>query len=201
LRDHGRIGQAGERAAFIRPDVLAQLGEAAEMRLVDHGFRPRHVGRAIIAPIERVVGHHGLGHAGGAVAPVERQIGARRLRAIAVQCIGPVQTPDEPGCIGIEQQLVWIEAMTALRVVWTVGAIAVDRAGFGIWQIAVPDLIGVFGHGETRDFAPAGRIEQAQIDPLGMGGEDREICSEAVPCGTQRIRLAGQQVGGNMAHG
>ena len=87
--------------------------------------------------------------------------------------------------------------MTALRVVWTVGAIAVDRAGFGIWQIAVPDLVGVFGHGETGDFAPAGRIEQAQIDPLGMGGEDGEIGSEAVPCGTERIRLAGQQIGGS----
>ena len=109
------IGQRGEGAALIGANVMAQHGHAAQMRLVDDGARPRNVGRTIVAPVEDVVGHDGLQHARRAVAPIVREIGPRRIDAIAEQRIGPAQRSGEPPRIRIEQQLVRIEAVSVLR--------------------------------------------------------------------------------------
>ena len=123
---------------------VAQHAEAAHMGFVDDGVGPRHGGRAIVGPVEAVVGHHRLQHARRAVAPVEGKVGARRVHAIAEQRIGRAQLAGQAPRIGIEQQLVMVEAMAVLRLVGAIGAIAVDQAGARIGQIAVPDLVGAF---------------------------------------------------------
>ena len=55
--------------------------------------------------------------------------------------------------IGVEQQLVRIEAMALLRLVRPVHAVAVDRAGPRVRQIAVPDLVGVLGQLDAFELA------------------------------------------------
>ena len=109
------VRQRGEGAALVGPQVVAQHGEAAHMRLVDDGLGPRDVGRPVVAPVERVVAHHRLRHARGAVAAVVGEIGARRIDAIAEQRIRPAQRPGELPRVGVEQQLVRIEAVALLR--------------------------------------------------------------------------------------
>src|SRR4029077_11032833 len=74
------------------------------------------------------------------------------------------------------------------------------QSGARIGQIAVPDLVGAFRHLEALDLAPSRRIEQAELEPGGVGGKDGEIGAEAVPGGAQRKRHAGQQSIGPAHH-
>ena len=90
-------------------------------------------------------------------------------------------------CIGIKQQLVGIEPVSGLWRVGPVHAIAVDGAGPRIRQIAVPDLVGIFGQLDTVELVAAGRIKQAQLDLGCVCGEQREVDTQSVPGGAQRM--------------
>ncbi len=83
--------------------------------------------------------------------------------------------------IGIEQQLVGVEAMPGLGLVGAVDAVAVELAGADIGHIAVEDLVGIFGQRDPLDLLLAVVVEQAELDLGGVGGEDREIGALAVP--------------------
>ena len=181
-------------SAFVGADVLAQLGQSAHMGFVDHRIRPRHVGWAIIAPVKAVVGDNCLEHARGAVATIEGEIGARRVHPVPEQCIRPAQRPGDLAGIGVEQQLVRVETMTLLRRIRAMRAIAVNEPGVRIGKIAVPNLIGVFRQHELCDLAAAGRIEQAEIDALGAGGEHGKVHAQPVPGGAKRVRRAADEL-------
>jgi hypothetical protein len=74
-----------------------------------------------------------------------------------------------------------IEAVPVLRIVGSVSAIAVEQPGTRIRQIAVPHFIGALRQREGLNLPLAGRIEQAKVDALRVGGKHREIGAEAVP--------------------
>lgn len=76
----------------------------------------------------------------------------------------------------IEEQLVRIAHPALDRVPRSVDPVAVVLPGVNTWHIAVPDVAVDLGEGDPR-FIP-GRIEQAEIDPLGDLREEGEI----VPC-------------------
>lgn len=183
MLDEDRIGQGRKGAALGRQQIVAQHRCAAHVHLVDHRARPRRVGPHIVAPVERLVRHHGLGAGGCAVAPVERQIGAGGVQAIAEQRIGPAQRAHQAAGIGVEQQLVRIEAVAAIRLPRAVGTVAVDQARFHAGQVAVPDFIGALRQWQARQLLAAGGVEQAEIDAGGVGREDGEIDAQAVPLG------------------
>src|SRR5215471_19908079 len=86
-----------------------------------------------------------------------------------------------------------VETMTMLRLVGPDGAIAVDQAGAGVGQIAVPHLVGAFRQRKAGDLAATRRIEQAKVDAGGVGGEHREIYAKPVPGRAQRVGCARQQ--------
>ncbi|CFM33239.1 Uncharacterised protein [Bordetella pertussis] len=200
--DEAGVGQGGAGAADGFAQVAAQHGHAAHVRFVDDRVRPRRGGAPRCAPVERRLGHHGFGHAGGAVAPVHAEVGARVLHAVAEQRVRPAQRAGQGGGVRVEQQLVRIEAMAGARVVRTVGAIAVDQARLRVGQVAVPHLVGAFGHGQARQLLAAARVEQAKLDARGVGREHGEIHAQAVAGGAQRGGQAGQQsVGQRRIHG
>ena len=116
------------------------------------------------------------------------------MNAIAKQRVGPTQRAGEAPRIGVEQKLVRIETMTVLRIIGSVGTVAVNQTKARIGEIAVPDLVGAFRQIEARDFAPAGRIEQTKLDSLGMRREDRKIGAESVPGGAKWIGRAAIQL-------
>ena len=97
-----------------------------------------------------------------------------------------------PG-IGIDQQLVGIEAMAGGGLVGPVHPIAVDRARPRIGQIAVPDFVGVLRQGDAFDLAPAALLEQAELDLAGVGREQREVDAEPVPYRAEGIGQAFRQ--------
>src|SRR5690348_8313792 len=102
--------------------------------------------------------------------------------------------------IRIQQQLVMVEAMATLGVIRTMGAIAVKQPSRRVGQIAVPDLIGVFGHPEPGYLMPPRGLEQTKVDMLSVGREHCEVDAKPVPCRTKRIGAAGLQPIGRMPH-
>jgi len=120
----------------------------------------------------------------------EGEIGAGGIHPVAKQRVRPAQLADETPGVGVEHQLVIVKTMAVLRFVGTADAIAVDQPGLGVGEVAVPDLVCAFGQRNAIGLTPPGRVEQAQIDLLGMRGEHCEISSQAVPSGAQRIGRA-----------
>ena len=190
--DHPRIGEAGERAADLLRQVRMQRRHSLDMRLVDYGLGPVAPGPDILAPCESRIDHHTFRHHEGAVAAVDGQILAPRSDAIAETGIVPANIADERLGVGVDQQLVRIEAMAARRVIGTVHAVAVKLTGPDIRQVAVPDLMGLFRQIDTLGFAPALRVEQAELDAGRVGGKQRKVDAFSVPCRPQRIGQAGE---------
>ena len=126
------------------------------------------------------IDHHAFRHEGRAVALVEGQV-VHRLHRVAEDRGIPVQLAGMGAGVGIEQQLVGIEAVPRVRLVGAVDAVAVDGAGPDLGQVAVPDLVGVFGQLDALDLLVAGAVEQADLDLGGVGREEREIGALAVP--------------------
>jgi hypothetical protein len=91
-------------------------------------------------------------------------------------------------CIRIEQQLVRIEAVARLRLVGTVHAVAVIGSRVGIRQIAVKDLIRVFGQLDACLLTLAARIEETDLDLGRVLREQREVRALTVPGRPHRMR-------------
>ena len=102
------------------------------------------------SPQSNVVRRHDrLGHERRAVASIEAQIGVLTARRVAEQRLVPSHRAGQRLGIGIEQQLVGIEAMAVLRLIGPVDAIAVDQSRRGAREIAVPHLVDMAGHRQS----------------------------------------------------
>ncbi|MGY4481780.1 hypothetical protein ACVWWR_000971 [Bradyrhizobium sp. LM3.2] len=153
-----------------------------DVSLVDDGIFPGDVGPDLAAaPVEGLVDHDALRHAARVVAPVEGEIFTRASGAIGEMRVTPDQPPGKPLGIGVEQQLVGVEAMPLLGLVGAMHAITVELAGRNVVEIAVPDVLGALRQFDALEFAAALRVEQAQLDLLRVGGEQREIGAASVP--------------------
>ncbi len=110
--DEARVGQRRGGAAQRLAQVLALHRDAAQVGLVDDAVGPGGARRLAVAPVEwQVLDHHGLGHGRRAVAPVQGQVGAGVVQAVAEQRIAPVDRTGELAGVGVQQQLVRVEAV------------------------------------------------------------------------------------------
>jgi hypothetical protein len=75
--------------------------------------------------------------------------------------VGPAQRPGHQAGVRVEQQFVRVEPIAALRRVRTVHAVAVELAGPGFGQIAMPDEVGAFAYVDPRYLPPTLGVEQA----------------------------------------
>ena len=164
------------------------------MRLIDDGVFPGNVGTYLApSPVEGLVDDYRLRHAARVVAPVEREVLARAAGAIGEMRIAPYQASGKPPGIGIEQQLVGVEAVAVLRLIGSVNAIAIELPGRYVVEVAVPDIFAALGQFDAFEFAAALIVEQAELDLFRIGGKQREIGSPAVPaCTEARGRSGGQ---------
>src|ERR1700676_2326222 len=101
------------------------FGEAADMQLGDDGLFPGRLRTAVLTPGERRVDDPAFRHEPGVVAAVEREVAAGAADAVAEMRVGPAERTVQRLGVGIEQELVGIEAMAAAGVVGAVDAIAV----------------------------------------------------------------------------
>src|SRR5262249_51185846 len=105
--------------------------------------------------------------------------------------IGPDEMSSEPLAVGIDQQLVGIEAMAGVGLVGPVHAIAVELTGPDVGEIDVPHVLAALGHRYAPLLAPPGAVEQAELDLSGVRREQRKGGAAAVPGGAERIGCAG----------
>ena len=117
--------------------------------------------------------------------------GSRRCASVssAARRRAPWHRDRAAACSGLKR---WPRA----RIVGAVDAIAVERAGPRVRQVAVPDLVGVFRQHDAVDLALARGVEQAELDLFGVRREQREVDALAVPGGAERIGLPGQPATG-----
>ncbi len=191
--DHGRRAQPAIGAAQLRGYVLAQLRQALDVGLVDDGVFPGNVRPRLATVHEGLVDHDGLQHAPRIVAAVEGQILARAADAEAEMRIAPHQPPGKPPRIGVEQQLVRIEAVAALRRIGTMDAVAVELPGRDVVEIAVPDVLGALRQLDALQLAAPLGVEQAELDLFRIRREQGKVSAAAVPICTKAGRRSGSQ--------
>ena len=110
LRGEGLIA-----AAQCAGHLLPKTGEPLGVGLVDDGLRPGGV-RPFVGRYRRGGGrHHAFRHCRRAVHPREREVALRRCGIVAETGVTEVKSPLQGTGIGVEQQLVGVEAVTALR--------------------------------------------------------------------------------------
>src|SRR4051794_19862225 len=122
------------------------------------------------------------------VAPVKGKVHAGIIQLITKMQVAWDECPRELFCVGIQKQLVGIEAMPLIGLIGTVDAIAVALSRSDVSEMNVPDVIRAFRQSETFALALSRFIEQAKLDLVGMRGEQREVCSPAVGGGSERKR-------------
>ena len=111
--------------------------------------------------------------------------------AVSEMSVAPLHIPNNLFCVGIKQQLLWVESMALVRFVGSIHPIAVDELGAAFGQVAVPNLVGLFLEADAMKFAAACCVEEAEFDGLSVLGEQSKVDAFAVPGCTERIRAAG----------
>ena len=161
--DGRAAGEAGVGAAQLLGHFRMALGKALDVQLIDHRVLPWRARRTIVAPAERRIDDLAATESRGNLAADEMRV-------------------------RIEQILARIEAMAAIGIVRPVYAVGVEKPRARVRQVAMPDEVGALAQLHALDLAPATRIEQAELDALGVLGEEREVHSRTVPGGAERMR-------------
>ena len=183
--DDRRMRQPLVGAALLLRDQRMQLGQAADVRLVDHGLvvaRPR---RPVNAPVEVRIHHHRPRHV------------RRRIRVVAL-----VRVPDGVGIhrgvpadaaldrlrIRIQQQLGRVAAVPGSRVIGAVDPVPVPLARSDARQVTMPDEPVHLAQRHPGLRAVVG--EQAQFHLLGYLREHGEVSPRTVITRPQRVTVA-----------
>ncbi len=170
VHDRGR-GQPGVRAAQVLGHPVVQGGHALDVQLVDHGVAPAVAQRALAAPVEVVVGHDDR----------ERHVGGR-VEAAGLRGDGDVVGVDrgagaelaaDRAGVGVDQQLLDVEAPALVGGPPTVDPEAVAGAGRHARDRAVPDPGGLLGEGVPRLDVLV--VDQRDPDGVGVRGVHREV--------------------------
>ena len=199
MRNRGRLGKAGNRAAMFAGNARMLLAVAAHMHLIEHGFTPGASGRGqAVGSADRAC-HPALRHEGRAVAMIEGVAALGMIGLITQNRVMPLEAADQLAGIRIEQQLVGIEAMPVIRGIRSVGAQAIDQPGLRFRHEPVKHIAGAAWQVEARDFVLAGGIEQTQLDALGMMRPDRDIDAIALDMSAEFFGAAGFHRGHRLA--
>jgi hypothetical protein len=142
------------------------------------------------APVEVGIDDGAFRHERRAVALVERQVVSFGADRVAEHRRVPHELAGVGARVRIEQKLVRIETVAGRGLEGPAGAKPVERAGPHARDVAVKDLVGVLGQLESVDLPAVGPVEDADVDPGRVGGEDREIGALRVGGGAERIGLA-----------
>jgi hypothetical protein len=113
------------------------------MQFVDDGFVPWTLIRPS-PPGEGGVDHLAFRNERRTVAIIEGQIRRVVANPVAEQSVVPFERADERFGVGVDQQLVMVEAVARLGFVRSVHSIAVELTRPYVRQVTVPDLIRVF---------------------------------------------------------
>jgi hypothetical protein len=140
-------------------------GEPFDVDLVDDRVLPGDARRAIVAPGEGRIDDDRLRRSGGAVPPINGEIGIRVTDRVAKHRVAPADHPVDGLGVGIDQELARVEPVALGRRVGSVDSVAVTLPGSYLRLVDVPDLVGLLGQRYAcRLVAFVPSIEQAQLD-------------------------------------
>ena len=191
MRSHPRC-EAPIRPSQVLAHVLALRREPAHVCLVDHrvlprGARPHPV---VVLPVERRIDHHRLGHRFCAVRLVDGEIGVDAAAGHVRERVRGIPTDGTVDClrVWIDEQLGRIETQPRGGVVAAVNAVAVPLPRTDAGEEAVPVERRPFLDGDP--FLIPVRVEQAELDTLGVLREQREVGAVAIPALSERKRVS-----------
>ncbi len=197
--------QVGDRRLGGEPgvgpaQVLANLGvthrEALDVGLVDDRVGERHPRRRVPLPVEGRVDHDRLRDRAGVVLVVGLVVVVLAAVGDVREHVGVVRPVDDAVDrlrVRVDQQLVGVEAVAVGGCVGTVHAEAVALPGPDAGQVAMP--VERPPGGDLDPGLGAGVVEQAQLDCLGVLGEQREVGPGSVPRCAERERPPGPDLG------
>src|SRR6266849_6030447 len=164
--------------------------EAFYVEFINDRVVPWGTQRTVVSPRERGVDDAASGHTGRTVAPIGCEILAC-ADSIAEQSVAPFDRAHNLLCVRIQQQLIRVEAQAFFRIVGPIQPITVEKAGPGLREIAVPDLIRPPAHRYPLGLTPAFAVKKTKLDPFRVFGKQREIHTLSVPggpsgCGSPR---------------
>src|SRR5262245_12270058 len=152
--DHRRCRKAAIRTAPSGRHILAKLSQPLDVGFVDDRVLPGDRRSTFFAPCERFVDHHALWNSTSVVPPIEREVGARAAGAIPEMRVTPDEAPCELFGIGIDEQLVRIEAQSALGLIRAMNPVTVELSRHDIVEVAVPDVLCAFWQRDALNLAP-----------------------------------------------
>ena len=185
--DRRRRCHSGVGSAELLWHVWMEVREPLHVDLVDQGAFQRSPEARVAAPDERRIDDDALRHERRGV-PV---VGLLLIGtdAVAEQRVVPLDRAVDALRIRIDQQLGRVEPMPSPRLVGAVDAIAVPLPGAPIGQVRVPDEVGLLDEADALLLA-AVVVEEAEVDRIGVLGEDREVDAGPVPGRSERVRVA-----------
>ncbi len=184
--DDRGVRDAAVGAAQLLGDAGVQHREPLDVGLVDERRRVRRLGLTVAGPVEERVDDDALHHVRRGVLVVAR-VGIAEV--VAEERLVPVDLTLDGLGVGVQEQLVRVEALAALRVVLAVHAVAVALPGSDGRQVGVPDVRVDVDEVDAGLFAAV--AEETQLDALGAFAEEREVRAVAVERRAERIARAG----------
>ena len=144
VRNRGLMAQPGIGAAQAGRNLGVQFREAFDVQLVQHGVGQRGVRWLVVTPVKGVIHYPPLECEGGVVGVSHRL---------------PCPSAYDIAGIRVKQQSVGIKTMPHLRLPWAVGPQAIEQAGPGVRQVAMPDVMRAGGEFDAGSFLRAGFIK------------------------------------------
>src|SRR5262249_15844134 len=144
--------------------------------LVDNGLVPGRARWTVIPPGKGGINDHGQGSIGRVIAPIIGQIGLRIAQAVAKKGISPAHITANRFGVGVEYNLVGVEAVPLLWCVGAMDAIAVELTREHLWQVSVPDVIRLgWQRDAVRLLVSVSRVKEAQLHLRSVLREERKI--------------------------
>ena len=162
-------------------NIRTERGHSLNMSLVNDGIVKRGAGRTVVFPVEMGIGDDGFGNAGRAVAFVYDRIVSSG--PVAEDRLIPIDLAGKSACVGVDQQLVAVEAMTFARRIWAAQTITVKLPRLYALQIAVPDIGCALFEAVPFSGFSVDLVEEAKLDGFCSFRIDREIHADAIPRG------------------
>lgn len=134
--------------------------EASQVRFVDDRPIPRNAPRSRLpVPIEIGVHHHAFRHERRAITLIERQVLAFGADGVGETFRRSFELADVRSGVGVEHQLIGVEAMTGFGLVGPMDPETINRPRSDSRYVAVPEAVGVFRKCQPLELALSACIE------------------------------------------
>ena len=115
-------------------------------------------------PIEVGTSDHAFGHAAGAIAAVDAEVGVLASEAIRVDRLLPIDAAGNRLGIRVDEQLGGVEAQAARRFPGAMDAIAVELPRLQSRNVSMPDESGLFAQPDAASLATSAAVVETHFD-------------------------------------